>query len=230
MKLYEMVKDWVVRDRKRETRMDAIAVAAVVATGKGAEEKFMQKCESAKQICRNECLCKWLLHVCVRHWEKVKPRFVPYEKFWALHLRCGKVYIKHLPLHRFDHSLLLLCWIFFLFSSSPPVCSLMNVRVYVYQVISLLFSHPPGNWMRMKLICFVSIVTKTCSNINAKWTIDTHTREHSAVEIVKIAHRLFATVVRSIFCCCHGFLPFWHNYDCNKGRSKGTLDRLTRTN
>lgn len=42
----------------------------LVATERGAMEKFMQKCESAKQICRNECLCKWLLHVCV-YWAKV---------------------------------------------------------------------------------------------------------------------------------------------------------------
>lgn len=45
---------------------DAYAATAADAGAETKEaEKFMQKYESVKQICRNKCLCKWLLHVCV---------------------------------------------------------------------------------------------------------------------------------------------------------------------
>lgn len=60
--------------------------------------------------------------------------------------RCKKFCTKHLPLHRFDSLFFLLCFV-----ASALFCSLMCVSL-CYQVILLPFSHPRGNWMRMKLI------------------------------------------------------------------------------
>lgn len=114
-------------------------------------EKFMQKFESAKQICWNECLCKWLLHeweclclgrvcVCVRVRLRVsESRFYALRNFVSMIFRCEK----------FEHRLP-----FHIDLSYERVCARSFVRVCVCcQVVLLPFSHPRGKWSRMKLMC-----------------------------------------------------------------------------
>lgn len=122
----------------------------LVASERGAMEKFMQKCESAKQICRNECLCKWLLHVCV-YWAKVcalRNFRSPARSRFELSFVDG---VKSFAQSTYRCIDLILSFFLLCFVASAFFCSLMCVSL-CYQVILLPFSHPRGNWMRMKLI------------------------------------------------------------------------------
>lgn len=110
-------------------------------------EKFMQKFESAKQICWNECLCKWLLHeweclclgrnvcMCVRVRLRVsESRFYALRNFVSMIFRCEK-FEHRLPFHiDLSYERVGLC-----------VCSFVRVCVCVVKLFYCHFLIPAEN-------------------------------------------------------------------------------------